>query len=156
MEFYVPIGLVVESKGVYVDLNVRNGRRLLKFGDGSGSAKQRVRETRTKEASMMKLGDLHPDAMWYGMKVVEGMQSTDLKVEADGSDLKNIEPLVLDPEKLQIELEVWNVARDPPPENKMELHNYVDPDAAKAKTDHKVAMKNKRDLAKKAKQAKKK
>ena len=48
------------------------------------------------------------------------------------------------------------MARDPPPEHKMELYNYVDPDAAKAKADHKAAMKNKGDLAKKAKQAKKK
>ena len=31
LELYVSIDLVVESKGVYVDLNVRNGRRLLNF-----------------------------------------------------------------------------------------------------------------------------
>ena len=71
--FYISIDLVVESKGIFVDLNVRNGRRLLNFGTGSESTKQRARPTRSKEASMEKLQDLHPDAMWCGNKVVSNI-----------------------------------------------------------------------------------
>ena len=71
--FYISIDLVVESKGTFVDLNVRNGRRLLNFGTGSESTKQRARPTRSKEASMEKLQDLHPDAMWCGNKVVSNI-----------------------------------------------------------------------------------
>ena len=40
LEFYVSIDLVVESRGVYVDLNVRNGRRMLNFGDASAATTQ--------------------------------------------------------------------------------------------------------------------
>jgi len=75
LEFYVSIDLVVESKGVYVDLNVRNGRRMLNFGDTSAATTQtaRVRSTRTKEASMSNLDDLHPDAVWCSTQIVEVM-----------------------------------------------------------------------------------
>ena len=63
MEFLESIDLVVESEGTYVDLNVRNGRRLLNFGSVSDTMKNRLRPTRTKEASMASLEDPHPDAI---------------------------------------------------------------------------------------------
>ena len=66
MEFLESIDLVVESEGTYVDLNVRNGRRLLNFGSVSDTMKNRLRPTRTKEASMASLEDLHPDATASG------------------------------------------------------------------------------------------
>ena len=103
LEFFTSIDLVVESKGVHVDLNARNGRRVLNFGDTSAATTQtaRVRSTRTKEASMSKLEDLHPDAMWCSAQIVEGMHKSDFKVEARDMDLKNIIPVTLDPEELE-------------------------------------------------------
>ena len=119
-EFFESIDAVVESGGVYVDLNVRNGRRLLNFKEGDRK-KKRVRPTRTKDASISKLNDLHPDAAWCGQRVVNTVAEGGLKVEAEGGDLKKEKPVVLDPEELE-----FTCTLDPLPENTMDLHNFVE------------------------------
>ena len=43
--------------------------------------------------------------------------------EAESQDLRNIEALVLDPEELIMELEAWNVVKEPPPEHTMGMWN---------------------------------
>jgi hypothetical protein len=100
---------------------------------------------------MSKIDGLHPNAVWCSSQVVENMKSTGLKVEAEGNDLRHIEPVVLDPEELILELEVWNVAKDPPPEHTMDMWNYVNPEFAKAKAEAKETKKK----AREAKQAEK-
>ena len=143
LEFFVSVDLVVESKGVYVDLNVRNGRRMLNFGDASAATTSaaRIRSTRTKEASMSMLEDLHPTAVWCSGKIVEEMHKSDLKVEAQDMDLKNIVPVVLDPEELEAEMAIWDVSHNPPEEHTMDLFNAIDPEAATAKAETKQAEK---------------
>ena len=86
MEFLESIDLVVESEGTYVDLNVRNGRRLLNFGSVSDTMKNRLRPTRTKEASIASLEDLHPDAICCSERNLQTLQQNNLKVVADGSE----------------------------------------------------------------------
>jgi hypothetical protein len=88
LEFFTSIDLVVESKGVHVDLNARNGRRVLNFGDTSAATTQtaRVRSTRTKEAPMSKLEDPHPDAVWCSAQIFEGIHKSDFKAEARDVD----------------------------------------------------------------------
>ena len=126
-----------------VDLNVRNGRRMLNFGDTSAATTQtaRVRSTRTKEASMSKLEDLHLDAMWCSAQIVEGMHKSDFEIEARDMDLKNIIPVTLDPEELEAEIATWNVSHNPPPEHTMDLFDAKDPEAVKANEEKKAAKK---------------
>jgi hypothetical protein len=124
LEFFESIDLVVESLGVYVDLNVRNGRRLLNFGDGAVQHK-RVRPTRTKGASMSNIDDLHPDSRFCGNQVVAVMLKSGLKCEARGADLKSMLPVEYDPEELVLEEAVWNVPLDPPAQHTMAMWNYV-------------------------------
>jgi hypothetical protein len=143
--------LVVESKGAFVDLNVRNGRRLLNFGTGSESAKKRARPTRSKEASMEKLQDLHPDAMWCGNEIVSNIVNSKLKVEATGMDLKSIAPQTIDPEELLLGIEEWNIAKEPPPEHTWDLYNFVDLESKKARDDAKAAKKAEKALEKEKK-----
>ena len=90
---------------------------------------------------MSKLEDLHPDALWCSTQIVEVMQKSNLKVEARDMDLKHILPVVLDPEKLEAEIETWNVSHNPPPEHTMDLFEAVDPEAAKAKQEKREAKK---------------
>jgi len=90
---------------------------------------------------MAMIDDLHPDAVWCSSQRQETMKSTGLKVEAESQDLRNIEALVLDPEELIMELEAWNVVKEPPPEHTMDMWNYVNPETAQAKADAKEAKK---------------
>ena len=121
LEFFESADLVIESKGVHVDLNVRNGRRLLNFDQSLAVGHKRQRLCRSKEASMAMADDLHPDAVWCSSQRQETMKSTGLKVEAESQDLRNVEAMVLDPEELIMELEAWNVVKEPPPEHTMDM-----------------------------------
>jgi hypothetical protein len=149
LEFFESIDLVVESLGVYVDLNVRNGRRLLNFGDGAVQHK-RVRPTRTKEASMSNIDDLHPDSRFCGNQVVAVMLKSGLKCEARGADLKSMLPVEYDPEELVLEEAVWNVPLDPPAQHTMAMWNYVGPEVIARKQKEKQEKQAVKD-AKKAK-----
>ena len=105
---------------MYVDLNTRNGRRMLKlkFGDASAATTQTagVRSTRTKEASMSKLEGLylHPGALWCSTRIVEVIQEPGLKVGACDTGLKNVVTVVLGPEEFEAEIEIWGVYHNPP------------------------------------------
>ena len=149
--------MVVESEGSHADLNVRNGRRLLNFGSVSDTMKNRLRPTRTKEASMASLEDLHPDAIWCSERNLQALQQNNLKVVADGSDLKDIDAIVLDPEEVEFEMEMWSEAHNPPPEHTMDLHDCVDTEAVAARLEEKEAKRLKKfeikETAKKAKAA---
>lgn len=149
LEFFESIDLVVESKGVYVDLNVRNGRRLLNFSEGSPAQTihKRSRPMRTKEASIKKLNDLHPDTKWCSDSVLAFMKEKDLKVEATDQDLKNITAPIVDPEELLLEYEAWDAVQNPPAEHTMALCAAIDPEADKAKAEDRAL---KKDMAKAA------
>jgi hypothetical protein len=123
-EFFESIGLVIESKGVYVDLNARNGRRLLNFNQALAVGHKRQRLSRSKEASMTTADGLRPDAAWCSSHRQETTKSTGLKVGAESQDLRDAEAMVLGPEELVLELDLWNAPKDPPPEHTNALWNY--------------------------------
>ena len=144
-EFFNSIDAVVESEGTFVELNLRNGRRLLNFAptkEAKNKKKKRKRLSRKSDASVDKMKDLHPHADWCGKKMVVDIMESDLKVEAMGTNMKQLPPC-LDPEEIG-ELGFEGACSELVPEHTMNLHNAKDPDAEKMKEEERIAKKRKK------------
>jgi hypothetical protein len=106
---------------------------------------------------MASLEDLHPDAVWCSERNLQTLQENNLKVVADGGDLKDIGARVLDPEEAEFEMEMWSEAHNPPPEHTMDLHDCADTEAVAARLEEKETKRLKeletKETAKKAKAA---
>jgi hypothetical protein len=92
---------------------------------------------------MAMIDDLHPDAVWCSSQRQETMNSTGLKVEAEARTCGTSKPWcwTLKSSSLTMELEAWNVVKEPPPEHTMDMWNFANPEASQAKADAKEAKK---------------
>ena len=113
-----------------MDINVHKSRRAVNLVYKQVRTKGRTRPTRTKDAGLSEMMDVHPGALACGGAVVQNiLTNPNLKVEADGRDLWQKEPKVT----LEVGSSDFQSGIIFPHHHSNGLWNFVDPDLAESK-----------------------